>query len=394
MKISAIAAVVACLSAACSGGAASGDGHVDDVHSGHGHEHAEGETNEVEVTAAQMKAAGITLGVMEQRELGSSLHAAGVLAVDPSGRAEIAPMESGQVTKINVVEGMNVSRGAVVAEVSSAAIIELQASYREAVDQETLARKEYNRQKALNDNGAGIQRNLEQAQSMLAVAEIRAKSLADRIRQAGAEPSVSGAIKAEMAVKSHVAGTVTKIYASTGSYADVQTPIMAVVNPAAVYASLKVFEKDLPQVKVGQSVDMRLTNMPEVEVEGVVTEVGRAIDQQTRAVDVRVRITACNGAELMPGMAVSASLNLGTEMLDALPDAAIATIGTHKYIFVLEHQNGDDYHFDRVEVAVGVGDMGYTSVVPQRKLEADAKIVTSGAFYLGSMTADHGEHSH
>jgi cobalt-zinc-cadmium efflux system membrane fusion protein len=86
----------------------------------------------------------------------------------------------------------------------------------------------------------------------------------------------------------------------------------------------------------------------------------------------------------------------------------VVTSGGKSYIFVLEaiHDGEKDaeagdktegaeadkmYHFVRTEVVEGAKALGYTQITPIAPLPADAKVAITNAFYLNSMTADHGE---
>src|ERR1035437_6580080 len=56
----------------------------------------------------QLKAVGIEIGTMEQKNLLSIVKASGQLAVPPQNKAEINVLIGGIVQKINVLEGQNV----------------------------------------------------------------------------------------------------------------------------------------------------------------------------------------------------------------------------------------------------------------------------------------------
>ena len=44
-----------------------------------------------------------------------------------------------------------------------------------------------------------------------------------------------------------------------------------------------------------------------------------------------------------------------------------------------------------MEVVAGVSELGYTQIDFVAPISKDATVVTSNAFYIASMTADHGE---
>ena len=78
-----------------------------------------------------------------------------------------------------------------------------------------------------------------------------------------------------------------------------------------------------------------------------------------------------------------------------MPDDAIVNANGKQYVFVLDkrHKEGNDvkFQFKQVEVVAGVSELGYTQVDFVTPISKDATVVTSNAFYIASMTADHGE---
>jgi hypothetical protein len=95
-------------------------------------------------------------------------------------------------------------------------------------------------------------------------------------------------------------------------------------------------------------------------------------------------------------MYVTGLINTGKQKTQAVPNDAIVSKDGKKYIFVLEDEEegeqGKSFHFAAVEVTVGVSELGYTQITPVGELAENATVVKSNAFYLGSMSAEHGEH--
>lgn len=365
----------------------------------HGHEHAHGgEATEVEVTRAQMDAVGIILGGMEKRDMADVVSATGVLAVNARDEGVVTARLSGTVTSLRVVQGQKVKAGQIVASVESPQLLQLRQELRLAVQDEETALVEFQRQEALAAGGAGVRKNLDNARAALGAARIRVQNIENQLRSFGVSPSVADQ-SAVLSVAAPISGTVVAVDATVGSYADPQLPIARVVNNDAIYCQLQLLEKDISKVKVGMEVTMRLTNSPDEVFSGKVREVSSVLDPATRTVAVMVGIDRGSAAGmLIPGMAVTAQINLGGTPVDALPEGAVVSAGGKYYIFVLEDSHEEDghttLHFDKVEVVRGITSFGYVAVTPVESLEPDARIVVSGAFYLNSMSSDHGEHNH
>ncbi len=360
-------------------------------------EEEEGETNEVDITETQLNVVGIKLGQIERKSLSNVVRATGQLAVNPQDEAVVSPLYSGIISRICVVEGQHVKAGQTIAYIENTDIVAAQQNYLTAAQEKDLAQQEYNRQKSLADQGAGVRKNLEQAEAALKVAQTKQNGLAQQLRQLGINPvSVGqGSISNTIAVSSPITGVVSKVYAKTGSYADMQTPIASVVNNDAVYCELQIFEKYLSQVGQGQRVEVKLTNAPEQLIPGEIIDINHAIDPETKTLTVRVKLLN-HDVEMIPGMAVTALINSEAEEVDALPDDAVVSAGGKSYIFVLDGvAQGDDdaktYHFVKTEVVEGAKALGYTQITPINPLPQDATVVIANAFYLNSMASDHGD---
>lgn len=187
----------------------------------------------------------------------------------------------------------------------------------------------------------------------------------------------------------------SQITASLGSYADMQTPLMKIRDNNAVECDLNVFEKDINKVKNGDKVLLSLTNQPGMTLTGTVYGMNQYFNDGTKAVSVHVKLNNPRGARLFDGMYVSGQIATGRQEYNTLPTKAIVSSDGKNYIFALNKspQKGK-YEFSRHEVTTGVSQNGYTEVLLCEHIQKNQKIVTDNAFYLASMTSEHGEHNH
>ena len=171
-----------------------------------------------------------------------------------------------------------------------------------------------------------------------------------------------------------------------------QTPLMKISNNKAVECDLNVFEKDLGKIKNGNRVFLSLTNQPGVKLTGRVYGMNESFNKGTKSVAVHVKLDAVPGAKLFDGMYVSGQIAIGRQMCFALPNKAIVSAEGKQYVFALNHEpkNGE-YSFSRHQVTTGVSTDGYTEVTLCKHIKEGLKIVTDNAFYLASMTGEHGD---
>ena len=231
----------------------------------------------------------------------------GTLALDPQNRAEVSPIASGVVRRITTREGIRVRRGQVVAYIENTQIVELQRQYLTAVNELSAAKTELARQHTLMKQEAGVLKTLQQAESAYAIANAQVVGIGRQLSQLGVNPpSISaGKLTTLIPVTSPISGIVGKIKISMGSFVDISTSLMTVVNNVNLHCDLKVFEKDLPKVRIGQMVKLTLTNAPEVTFCAKIYDINSVFDNDSKSVTVHARIIDHPATKLLPDMFIN-----------------------------------------------------------------------------------------
>ena len=231
----------------------------------------------------------------------------GTLALDPQNKAEVSPIASGVVRRITTREGIRVRRGQVVAYIENTQIVELQRQYLTAVNELSAAKTELARQHTLMKQEAGVLKTLQQAESAYAIANAQVVGIGRQLSQLGVNPpSISaGKLTTLIPVTSPISGIVGKVKISMGSFVDISTSLMTVVNNVNLHCDLKVFEKDLPKVRIGQMVNLTLTNAPEVTFCAKIYDINSVFDNDSKSVTVHARIIDHPSTKLLPDMFIN-----------------------------------------------------------------------------------------
>jgi len=221
-----------------------------------------------------------------------------------------------------------------------------------------------------------------------------------------------------LVVTSPIGGTVSNVFAKIGSYVDVSSPVAEIVDNGSLHLDLNVFEKDLPMLKVGQTIHFTLTNNPTTEYDAMVYSIGTAFENDSKTIPVHCTVKG-NKAGLIDGMNITGIVSLNNVTTPAVPTDAIVEADSKFYIFVVtnkepeeHHEEGEETHdhkeaekdkeaeptnttnFEKIEVVKGVTNMGYTAVTFVTDIPAGAKIVTKGAFFINAKLSNTGEHEH
>lgn len=349
----------------------------------------------IPLSEKQVKAVDLKMGEAQEREMDAMLHVNGSLVLRAQDMGNVSSLMGGIVKNVYVKEGQMVSRGQVVATIENTDVVTLQREYYTAYKESEMARLELNRQKTLASAGAGIKKTLQMSEKNYKVAQANLLGTGRQLQQMGISTKevAKGKFTTVFPLRAPISGTVSDMQASLGSYADMQTPLMKIRNNHAVECDLNVFEKDIAKVKVGDQVLVSLTNQPGVNVSGRVYGMNQYLNKGTKSVAVHVKLDAQRGAKLFEGMYVSGQIATGRQLCMTLPDKAIVSADGKQYVFALnqQHSKGGTYSFSRHEVTTGVSNNGYTEVALCKHLKKGQKIVTDNAFYLASLTGDHGE---
>ena len=349
----------------------------------------------IPLSEKQVKAVDLKMGEAQEREMDAMLHVNGSLVLRAQDMGNVSSLMGGIVKNVYVKEGQMVSRGQVVATIENTDVVTLQREYYTAYKESEMARLELDRQKTLASAGAGIKKTLQMSEKNYKVAQANLLGTGRQLQQMGISTKevAKGKFTTVFPLRAPISGTVSDMQASLGSYADMQTPLMKIRNNHAVECDLNVFEKDIAKVKVGDQVLVSLTNQPGVNVSGRVYGMNQYLNKGTKSVAVHVKLDAKRGAKLFEGMYVSGQIATGRQLCMTLPDKAIVSADGKQYVFALnqQHSKGGTYSFSRHEVTTGVSNNGYTEVALCKHLKKGRKIVTDNAFYLASLTGDHGE---
>ncbi len=369
------------------------------------------------LTEEQINSIGIQLGTIEQKQLTKSLKTNGVLRVPNQNKASINSLYSGIIKSLLVQPGNYVKKGQTIATVANPDFIQSQSNYLNVISRIALTELEVKRQKELNAGNAGALKNLQAAEADLRALQTTKSTLEQQIRLMGLNPEKlsNGKLISVISVKSPISGVVSNVNVKMGSYVDVTTLVAEIVDNSRLHLDLFVYEKDLPNLKNNQTIHFTITNNPGKEYDAKIFSLGSSFEGESKAVTVHAMVEGEKNG-LIDGMNVTAVISLNQITVPAIPSEAIITVEGQDYIFVLtdtkeEHKSDStnkdsipEKHigkskkesnlliFERIPVAKGSADIGYTEITLLKEVAKDSKVVVKGAFFVSAtMTNTEGD---
>lgn len=381
--------------------------HPEHVHTdGDGHDHGSEKTEvaheedehgenpmvkEVHLNETQYKTTGLVLGGFEKKNLSEVINANGYTKLPPQNQAHVSVQLPGTIQSIKVIEGQAVKTGQVLATLQSMAYNNLRLD-REKINQELTTSQtnleflklEFARQKELTDENVNAKKVFQKVSSDLQMEEAKIRTLQSQIAILGQNIEIGGNSSSPIInITAPISGNITDINVTIGAAAELGKPLFSIVDNSKMHVDLLVYEKDLFKVKPNQSVRFILTNQDGSEIRGKIFSIGKSFENETKSVAVHADIL--NEKQLLiPGMYVNALIDVGSNVVAALPIDAIIKADGREFVFVLEEEKDGEFHFQRIEVKTGTSQLGYVQTTFLQPLEVKENIVVKGAYYLQS----------
>jgi membrane fusion protein, multidrug efflux system len=278
----------------------------------------------------------------------------------------------GIVSRIAFDSGRRVSKGDVLVNLDTR---QEEAQLAAAEAQRDLARLNFDRMKALVEDGAVSRAEYDRA--------------AAEHKQADARIGEIQATIARKTIRAPFSGVLGIRQVNLGQYlagGDAIVPLQA-LDP--IYVDFGVPQQDARDVRVGRTVRVTTEDLAGAAFTGKVTAINSVVDRETRNVQIQATFANPKG-QLRPGMFVQAEIVLGdSRRVIALPASAISYAPYGDSVFVvadLKDPNGATYRGVRQEV-VKLGSARGDQVAVLSGVKPGDEVVTSGAFKLRSGAA-------
>lgn len=336
----------------------------------------------IELTAAQYETAGIETGTISTRSLSGTVSANGVIDIPPQNLVSISAPMGGFVKKSELLQGMKVRKGEVVAIIENPDFIPMQQEYLETQSKLEYSELEFKRQGDLSKENINAQKTYQQAASELKMLRARLAGLKERIRTAGIDLATldKGTIVNNASLRSPISGSVTSVNINMGKYVNPTDVMFEIVDTDHLHVELAVFEQDIPKIKLGQLVRFTVSNNPAKEDLAKVYLINQKINED-RTVRVHCHLEKDDHG-LLPQNFVKAIVETGASPVNALPENAIVGFEGKFYVFKKETNYPAKRRFEMIEIAKGISENGYTEVKLPAETDDKAQFVVRGAYSL------------
>ena len=334
--------------------------------------------DQITLTDLQKKTAGIETTTLSNENIANKILLTGQINVPPTGTAGVSSSTGGIIKTARFVPGNYVTRGQTLAVVENPELARLQQEYLQSKSNLGYAQKDYNRQMYLNKYQASSDKVTQKAANEAQSQGAAVRGIESQLRSYGISPgSVStGNIRKSVAVVAPISGYISRVNASIGQYVSSADVLYEIVNNGQTHLVLKVFEKDLNKISVGQKVYAFTNQNPEKKYAATVKLIGKDFAPD-RSVLIHCDLID-KDETLIPGTFMNAEIEVNAEEGFVIPDDAIVTWEGKQYVF--EELKPKTYKM--FPVTIGNSENGLTELLNFDVKNANKAFVTKGAYHL------------
>jgi cobalt-zinc-cadmium efflux system membrane fusion protein len=324
----------------------------------------------------------------ERQRVEFPLRLTGEVQFDERRVAHLSTPADGVVRQAHVALGERVKRGQVLIEIESVTVGEAEGAYLEAQAVLRLARRNHQRVVELRAEGIAAEKELLQAQQEFESAEIRAaatQGVLTRLGMSAADVKTlsQASTRGRLVLHAPADGVVLFLHAVPGEMAKTGEALATIGDTSTLWVWCDLYERDLARISRTHlahnlSATVAVKAYPGEKFPGTVDLVSPAMQEASRTVRLRVRVSN-PGGRLLAGMFADVNVFLpGEEKALALPKSAVLDDEERSFVFV--HHHGDYYVRRPVTAGRAWGDR----VEIVRGLRGGESVVADGSFLMKS----------
>ena len=217
-------------------------------------EASNGTENTIVLNEKQLNAAKLSFTNLEERVIGSIITANGTIDVPPQNMISVSVPLGGYLKSTKLLPGLQIKKGEVIAIMEDQQYIQMQQDYLTNKAKLAYSKSEFERQKELNASKASSDKVFQQIQMEYNTLRISLNSLEQKLKMINIKPELitENNISSSVKIYSPINGFVAKVNVNIGKFVNPSDVLFELIDPSAIYLNLKIFEKDLNKLSIGQ----------------------------------------------------------------------------------------------------------------------------------------------
>ncbi len=333
--------------------------------------------NTIQLSSEQIKNAGLVVGNPEERTVKGILQLQGTVTVPPKSVVSVSIPLGGYIKKTDLMAGMHVRKGQLLAVVEDMQYIQLQQDYLTAKEKFQLAKSEYDRQKELNAKKASSDKLYEQTATEMQTQRIDMASLAQKLSLLGINVKTLSAsnISKTVSIVSPINAVVSKVNVNVGKYIAPTDMLFELMEMSDIVLVMNAFEKDIHLLSTGQTVSAFTNANPSKRFTAKIAYINRSLNDD-RAAEVICKVNEYDNT-LIPGLFINAEAEFENEKAITVPEDAVVRWQGKFFVFALSGNN----QYKMVVVEPGTTTNGFRQI-KSSVIDKSSKIVIKNAYTL------------
>jgi membrane fusion protein, heavy metal efflux system len=184
-------------------------------------------------------------------------------------------------------------------------------------------------------------------------------------------------ISRSIPIYSPIDGYVTKVNVNIGKYVSPTEVMFELVNPTDIHLAIKVYEKDLSNLFIGQKLISFTNNKPSKKYDCEIILIGKDLSENG-STEVHCHFETYDKV-LIPGTYMNAEIKLKNKNVTVLPSDAIVRFEGKHFVFKKTTNN----RFEMMEISIGDEENGFTELIlPTQTDFSKEEFVVKGAYSL------------
>lgn len=313
----------------------------------------------------------------------------GTVSYDLGKVARVGSRVSGRLVHIYVNEGDHVKKGQTIFSISSVELGEMESLYKKSIARKDALLIQSERAKELYEKKVTSAKEYEMTMMEYQSIKTEAENSRNALENYGLTSSEIGSLlqgksySLNLPIRSPISGTVTERNAVLGQAVSARDNLFTVADLSSLWIILEVYEKDLNQIKIGNSAFVTPIGSEDEPIKAKTTHVGEVIDPVKRSAEVRLMVKNIRG-QLRPGQSVSAVLqglvpsHGEKKEFYTIPSKSVHKIEGESIVFI----QLEDGSFQAKKVTIGRSVDDRLEVLDG--VSPTDRIVTDGSFLLKS----------
>ena len=336
-----------------------------------------GAENLVVLNEKQLSAAALSFAKPEEKIIGSFITANGTIDVPPQNMISVSVSLGGYLKSTKLLPGLQVRKGDVIAIMEDQQYIQMQQDYLTTKAKLAYSKSEFERQKELNASKASSDKVFQQIQMEYNTLRITLNSLEQKLKMINIKPEsiTENNISSTIKIYSPINGFVSNVNVNIGKFVNPSDVLFELIDPSSIYLNLKIFEKDLNKLAIGQKLIAYSNSDPSKKYDAEINLISRDLSPE-RLAEVHCHFENPDKS-LAAGMYMNAEIQLKNDRKLAIPEEAIVSFESTDYVFVRKNTNS----FEMTPIKTGTIENGYVEVINAESF-IGKQLVTKGAYTL------------